>query len=285
MTSDPLTADLSPRFERGSGAAEIVYRRSGRGSALAHLYQRAPCRVLFPTPGPGDHPLAVLVTTSGGLAGGDRLRFTARIETGAAAVVTSQAAEKVYRSLGPECRCDVDIEVGDDAWLEWLPQETILFEGARLLRRTRAAVAPRGRLLACETVVFGRGARGERFASGLYHDGWRLSRDGRLIWADALRLEGDCLAQLDSPMAFAGAAALATVLYLAPDAAELLPSAQRLTEAARSRAGVTLVNGLLLARFMGKVPSLVRADLVHYVAQLRHAAAGLPPVAPRLWSC
>ena len=131
----------------------------------------------------------MLLTTSGGIAGGDRLRIAVSVEAGAAALLTSQAAEKIYRSLGPEARCAVSLQIGDGAWLEWLPQETILFQAARFSRSIEAKLSATGRLLASEIVVFGRLARGERFSSGRLQDRWRLHRGGGLIWTDAVCLE------------------------------------------------------------------------------------------------
>ena len=125
----------------------------------------------------------------------------------------------------------MSLAAGDGAWLEWLPQETILFDGARLVRRIAADLAPGARLLAAETLVFGRAARGERFTRGLLHEGWRLSRGGPLVWADALRLEDDVARRLASPAGFGGALALATALYVGEDAAALLPAARALAEA------------------------------------------------------
>jgi urease accessory protein len=268
-----------PTLQRGNGAADIVFGRAG----LARLYQRTPCRVLFPRPEQDDLPVAALLTTSGGLAGGDRLHLSITAEAGARAVVATVAAEKVYRSLGPMAEVDVTLAVGADGWLEWLPQETILFDRARLSRRVAADVAHGARLLAAETVVFGRAARGERFAQGLLHESWRIRSAGRLVWADALRLEGDIGARLDAAAAFAGAAALATAVYVGDDAASLLPLARSLVETSGGQGGATIVNGVLIARILGPRADSVRRVLMHYIAGLRHAAAGLPAALPRLW--
>ena len=274
--------------QRSEGEAEIAFELRGGRSVLSHLYQRAPCRVLFPATAIDDLPEAVLVTTSGGIAGGDRLRIAVSVEAGAAALLTSQAAEKIYRSLGPEARCAVSLQIGDGAWLEWLPQETILFQAARFSRTIEAKLSATGRLLASEMVVFGRLARGERFSSGRLQDRWRLHRGGGLIWTDTVCLEvhpGDYPegTALDEPLAFGGARAMATVVYAGPDAAQHLALARSLTGEAGCRAGATLVNGTLLAQFLAEDPRRLRADLAGYVAALRHAAAGLPARPPRLW--
>lgn len=270
-------------LQRGDGAAELVFARRGPATALAHLYQHDPGRVLFPRPDPGDPMSAVLLTTSGGLAGGDRLRISVAAQAAAVASVTSQAAEKVYRSLGDDCYLSATLDVGPEAMLEWLPQEAILFDGARLRRRTEAQVAPGGRLLACEMLVFGRAARGESYTSGFVLDTWRIRRGTRLIWADALRLDGDVTAQLARPTSFDGARAMATVIYVGDDSASHLEAARTLLESAETKAGVTVVNGVLLARFLGRDAAAVRRDLMGYLGGLRNAVAGWPPRLPRVW--
>ena len=280
-----IVARAVPVFERGDGASELRFARRDGVTSLAHLYQRAPCRVLFPNTPADDLPLAALLTTSGGLAGGDRVRISVGAEEGAQAVVTTQAAEKIYRSLGPDTRIDIALTVGADAWLEWIPQETILFDRARLARGTTVEIEPSGRLLAAEMIVFGRTARGERLSAGLLHDRWTVRVAGRLRWIDAVRLDGDIARHLDSPAGFDGATAIATAVYVGANAPSLLPLARALALDSDSRAGATLIDGILLARFLGRDARVLRADLARYLADLRRAAAGLPARVPRLWQC
>ena len=270
-------------LQRGDGAAELVFAPGASGARLTHLYQRSPCRVLFPKTEAGEPPNAVLLTTCGGLADGDRVRINVTAEAGARATVTSQAAEKIYRSRGDDCRVGVTLTAGAGAWLEFLPHETILFDGGRLRRATELHVAGGGRLLACEMVTFGRVARGEEFRRGFLRDAWSVRRAGGLVWTDALKLEGDLPALLGRARAFAGARALASVLYVADDAPEHLESARLLLEGATSHAAVTAVNGLLLARFFGPDPAAVRRDLGLYLGGLRHHVAGLARQLPRVW--
>lgn len=279
----PVDVRPASDFERCDGASEVRFSRRNGVTAVTHLFQRAPCRVLFPNAPADDLPLAVLLTTSGGLAGGDRVRISVGAQDAAQAVVTTQAAEKIYRSLGPETRIDIALTIGPDAWLEWLPQETILFDRARLSRRTTAEIQAGGRLLAAEMIVFGRTARGERLSAGLLHDRWAVRVDGRLRWIDAIRLEGDIERRLHAPAGFDGAAAIATAIYVGPDVASLLPLARALALDSDSRAGATVVDGILLARFIGRDARLLRGDLACYLAELRRAAMGLPARVPRLW--
>jgi urease accessory protein len=238
---------------------------------------------MFPNVDGGDPALAVLVTTSGGLTGGDSVRVVATAARGAAVTITSQAAEKLYRSLGADIRIDVALDVAEDAYLEYLPQETIIFDGARVMRRTRVQVAPRARFLACDMLVFGRAAHGERLREGKVYDAWRISQGPELLWADALALEGDIAQRLDSPFTFAAAESLATAVYVGTNAMSLLPFARKLAETGASRGGATIVRGTLLARFFGTPAAAVRADLARYMKGIR-AALGWPARLPRMWS-
>jgi len=266
------------------GRAEIVFVCDGARTRLAHLYQHEPLRVLFPAAPAEDCLQAALVTTSGGLVGGDRLAVDIRAGRGASALISPQAAEKVYRSTGAECRIHVSLAGEAGSWLEWLPQETILFEGARLRRSTIIEAAAEARVFAGEMLVFGRVGRGERFSRGLVRDAWDVRRAGALVWADALLLSDDTAAALAHPAGFDGAVACATAIYVAPDAGQRLADARRaLGDPAEVRCGATLVNGIVVARFLSRRPLALRDAFGAFWKSFRHAVAGLPPVLPRLW--
>ncbi|CAA9235404.1 MAG: Urease accessory protein UreD, partial [uncultured Acetobacteraceae bacterium] len=211
----PRDHPTAPQHQRADGAFELRFGPDGK---LRHLFQQAPLRVLFPTPDPGEPPLAAVVNCAGGLAGGDVLRQEARLAAGARATVSTAAAEKVYRSLGAETRIATSLALGPGAVLEWIPQETILFDGARMVRRLRADLAGGAVLLAAETLVFGRAARGERLRSGALLDAWRVHGPEGLLWADALALPDELGEALEAPFGFAGAEALGTLLLAGPGA-------------------------------------------------------------------
>lgn len=258
------------------------------GARLAGLDQRTPWRVLFPRPAAGEPLIAVLSNIGGGVLGGDRADIAVTVRDEARAVVTTQAAEKIYRAAGmAPARIETRLEVGAGAWLDWAPQEAILFDGARLERTLTVDVAAGGQLLAGEMLIYGRTARGERFGRGLLLDRWRVHRDGRLVWADGQSLDGDIATALNAPAGYAGAVAAATLVLVADDAPRHLDVARELAGEVASdgslRAAATLVNGVLLLRVLGQDAAAVRAQWMAARGALRHAAGGLPLSAPRLW--
>ncbi len=272
-----------PRWADGAGEIGVVAVEGE--TRLAHLYQSDPCRVLFPR-SPLKAPFeGVFVTTSGGLVGGDRLRFSVTAGPGSTACITSQAAEKIYRSTGATTELDIAVEAKAGATLEWMPQETIAFDNARLRRNTRIDAASGARLLAGEIVVFGRIAHGERFAAGLLHDGWRCYRDGVLVWADALHLEGDIAGTIAAPMSFGGATACATMLYVADDAARHLPTARDMLAplATDGRAAASCIGPVLVMRLMGKDAAALRRNYSALWSRFRSEVMGLPTALPRVW--
>jgi urease accessory protein len=217
----------------------------------------------------------VFITTSGGVTDGDSLVMAVEVGPYADVVAATQAAEKIYRAArGAEhCAMDITLGVGEGATLDWLPQETIVFEGARLKRRTVADVATGGSLLACEMVVLGRAASGERFTSGLLLDAWSVRRAGKLVWTDALRVEGET----PTGAGFGEANALATIIGVWDEPQPRFERARALLENADAvRAGVTLVNGIVVARLLGEATS-VRAAITRFLGDFRGRRL------PRVW--
>jgi urease accessory protein len=280
--------------ERSDDAISISQADDSRISALrgigrlAHLYQHDPLRVLFPVPEPDDIPLAVLLTTSGGLVAGDRLSLSVQVAEGAAAQVTAAAAEKIYRSLGATSEINQHLAVGAGGWLEYLPPETILFDGARLRRRTIVELGPRAGMLGGGILVFGRQAHGERLTHGLVNERWEVSRDGALVWGDALHLDGDLATVIADPACFASAAACATMILAPPDGephgfVDAARAVQARSATPGLQAGVTAVGGLLIARWLAVDALTLRRAYADLACHLRRAAMGLPPRLPRLW--
>ncbi|QPM89043.1 urease accessory protein UreD [Pseudooceanicola algae] len=199
-----------------------VLRLSARpGARIGDLHQSGSLKALFPA---ARHGMlnAVFLNTSGGVTGGDRYSITAEARDGAALSLTSQAAERLYRAQPDETgHVEVSLRVGAGGRLDWLPQETILFDAARVCRRFQVDLEPDARFLAVEPLVFGRVAMGEVVRDGLLKDRWRLRRDGRLIFADNLTFDSADLPldrQRMRPGVAAGAGAMAALLFAAPGA-------------------------------------------------------------------
>jgi urease accessory protein len=274
--------------QRVDGAVCLELRSvEGGGTRLADLYQRAPCRVLFPTPEVGEPALAVLLTTSGGLTGGDRTAVTVIVGREACATITTQAAERIYRALDVdgETRMHFALEIGARAWAECLAQETILFNGARLRRTFTANIASGGRLLALESFVFGRTGMGERFDTGLLHDAWQISRDGRLVWIDALHLDGDIARLFRQPFGFGTCVAYSTLLYVGADAGERIDAVRDTLAACGKHGAATVLDDVLIVRAMAERAHELRAAMIRVACTLRRAAGGWPARLPRLWNC
>jgi urease accessory protein len=269
-----------PRLQRASGECRVVFAVRDGQTRLTDLYQRDPCRILFPDPEPGEPPQAILVTTSGGVTDGDALKIAVEVGPGGKAIAATQAAEKIYRAarVAEHCAIDVSVTVGAGASLDWLPQETIVFEGSRLKRRTEAHVAPGGALLASEMVVLGRAASGERFTGGLVLDAWSVRRanekgEGKLLWTDTLRVEGET----PTGAGFGSANALSTVIGVWDEPRPFFEKARALLESAdQVRAGVTLVNGVMVARLLGEATQ-VRAATIRFLTGFRGQRL------PRVW--
>jgi urease accessory protein len=279
---------MSDMPARVRGAAEIGFARRNGATRLVHLYERDPLRVLFPLPEAGEPPQAAIVTTSGGLVAGDHVDVCVRVGDSAAAQVTASAAEKIYRSLGATTEVSQSLTIGDGAALEFLPPETILFDGARLRRETAVDLAPSAGFLGGGITVFGRRARGEGFGRGFLHEVWEVRVGGDLVWGDALHLDGDVAAITGHPGCFDGAAGFATLL-LAPagrDPGKFVDAAravQATTARPGLRAGATVVGGLLLARWLADDAMLLRRAYADLACHLRAEAMGLPRQMPRIW--
>ena len=238
-----------------------------------HVGEVGSLRVRFPGPAAADLE-AVIVNTAGGIAGGDQLALDISVGATARLTVTTAAAEKVYRSLGPAAAVNLTLTVEANGTLVWLPQETILFDRARLRRTIEVDLAENARLVLAEALVFGRAAMGEAMEQGSVFDRWRVRRGGKLILAETTRLDDEIGAQLRQPAVAAGGAALATLLLVPGDEAHV--TAVRAIADPRGEVAISAWNGLAVARFVARDGAALRYDLTAALTAL-----GVP--LPRLW--
>ena len=265
---------IRPRMQRAHGAATIGVSCEAGATRLRRLFQDGCAKIRLPRDAQAASLEAVMINTSGGLTGGDRLEWTAEAHAGARLTLTTQACEKIYRAASGRAEVRLRLDAGPGAAIEWLPQETILFEAGALDRRLDADLAEDARLLAVEAVVLGRTAMGERVRRGRMRDSWRVRRAGRLVFADELRLEGDLDHQGAGPATLAGACAFATLLLVADDAERAL---QPVRTALGPAGGASAFDGKLIARVVAKDGLALRRALVPALEALRGARL------PRVW--
>jgi urease accessory protein len=240
----------------------------GRGiTHKTRLHEAGSLRVRFP--GARARELeGVLINTAGGMAGGDQFDLDIVSDAQARLAVSSAAAEKVYRSLGPDAQIRIKLSLGAGASLAWLPKETILFDGARLTRTIDVELAADARLVFAEALVFGRTGMGETVDHGFLFDRWRVRRGGALVFAETVRLDGAIAAKLADPAIAAGGAAVATVLVIPGDEHTLVPL-RALAPELRGEVGTSAWNGIAVARLCAAGGAALRDDLTTLLATLR----------------
>lgn len=260
-----------PLLQRAQGLGRISVEARDGGTVLRRLYQDGCAKVRMPRDPDAPGLEAVLLNTAGGLTGGDRMGWRAEVGADAQLTLTTQACEKTYRSLESDAEVDVHLEVGPRGRLDWLPQETILFDRARLARRFTVEMAEDATLLAVEAVILGRLAMGEDPIEAQLHDRWRVRRRDRLVYADHLRLDD---AYAGSPL-LAGAKAYASLLFVAADAERLIDP---LRDALGNQGGASAFDGKIVARVLAPDGYALRKALIPALGVLR---GGAPP--PRVW--
>ncbi|HBK05829.1 MAG TPA: urease accessory protein [Acetobacteraceae bacterium] len=267
-------------LQRAVGELRVAVKRFGPETVLDELRQVGCLKARFPrriVPGWMD---VVMLNTGGGVAGGDRLDLAFRVGAGGQVTIAAQAAERFYRALAADApsRVRTRLTVADGGALEWLPQETILFDRSALDRRLEVDLAADARFLGVETIVFGRAAMGETVRQGWLRDLIRVRRGEELLLHDAIRLNGEIAAALARPAVGGGASVVTTMVYLAPDAGAKLDAVRDALGCAE--AGASVWNGMMVARILGADSASVRATVVAALGVLREAR----PL-PRVWLC
>lgn len=275
------------RTEPTSAASAIFAANRAQGSVTfdvhqvegvtrrRQLHESGSLRVRFPSP-EAEGLSAMFVNTAGGIAGGDRFDIDIAVGEGSSLAVTTAAAEKIYRAQGPAAEVNITLKVAAGAHMSWLPQETILFDRARVTRRIDIDLAERASLLLCEIVVFGRAAMGERMLQGEFVDRWRLRRGGRLAFAETVRLDGDIGAKLTKPAVANGGVAIGMALIVPGDEALV----ERIREVATpfgGEVGISSWNGFAMARFCAQDAARLRADMMAVLGRASTTAL------PRMW--
>ena len=230
---------------------------------------------------------SVILHTAGGVVGGDRLSSHFHLQPNAKALITSAAASKIYRSSGLESQQNIDIQLESGANLEWLPQETIVFDGAIYQQNLRVELAPGARILLWEITRFGRTARGEKFLSGKWRSHTEIWQQNRPLWIDRQLLIGG-EKMLESPHGLAGKPVVATLTWIGePITVELLEKVRALPSAATTYpgniVGATRIPNGLLCRYRGDSTAAARDWFVSVWDLLRLFFSARPCCLPRVW--
>jgi len=267
-----------PELQRARGAGRISTKQGVHGTRLDRLFQDGCAKIRLPHTH-SEALEAVLINTAGGLTGGDHMDWIAEIAAGGKVVLTTQACERIYRSLGGAAHVRTRLDVGADAHLDWMPQETILFAASQLDRRIDINLADGASLTAVEAILLGRDAMGELALDAQLRDNWRVRRNGRLTHAEATRLDGSA-AERSGLSLLAGKRAFATVLHIAPSAdacgarlnrlRAILPDDGRIAASANGER--------LVIRALAQTGLALRHLIVPILAELSGAGT-----LPRLW--
>ncbi|MBY0381875.1 MAG: urease accessory protein UreD [Xanthobacteraceae bacterium] len=272
-----MTADSSDVFAANRAMGEVAFELHNDNGVTrrGQLHEAGSLRVRFPS-SDVEGLSAVFINTAGGIAGGDRFDIGIKLRKDTKLTVTTAAAEKIYRSHGPEAQLKIALDVEQGASLAWLPQETILFDKAAVTREIAIDLHEDASFLMCEMVVFGRTAMGETMRRGMFLDKWRVRRGGRLVFAENVRLDGDLDRAFAHRVVTDGQGAIGTVL-IAPGDETLVEHIRDGVASFRGEVGVSCWNGFAMVRFCAQDAAQLRIDVMTVLGRVR------PQKLPRLW--
>lgn len=272
MNASPVQ---SSKHQRSQGAARVGLVAGSRGAVLSGLHQSGSAKAIVLANGPEPGPEIVFLNTSGGLTGGDRLSYALDLGPGCRASATTQTAERAYRASEGTARVDVCHSVGAGGHLDWLPQETILFDGSALARRTTIDLAPGAGCLFLESVVLGRAAMGETLRRVVFDDHRAILRAGQPVLIEPLRL---CCAALDAgPAVLGGARAIASLALVTQGAEDAVDATRAVLGEAGVQGGASGFDGKLVVRLMATDGWPLRRQIARLLSVLR------PGPLPRVW--
>ncbi|HLX81976.1 MAG TPA: urease accessory protein UreD [Burkholderiales bacterium] len=270
-----------PVVSSWKASLSLEFRLENRKTALSRKIHDGPLVVqkpLYPEGGEVCH--AIVVHPPGGIAGGDELSLEVKTGDGAAALLTTPGAAKWYRSAGPWAR--QSLAFGVQGTLEWLPQETIVFDGALAQTECRVDLAAQAAFIGWDIVCLGRTGAGERLSRGTFRTSVQIHRESKLLWSERGRIDGGGRL-LDSPAGLDGKPVVGTLFASSLNLNQQLLNETRKPEPESGRGAVTLLPGVLLARYLGNSSEAARRYFVALWRLLRPALAGREAVEPRIW--
>jgi urease accessory protein len=272
-------------LERAAGAGRVVFAGGEDGTKIVDIYQKFPVALAFPEIDDARHREAVTINRSGGVAGGDRLQIEIVAQSGSSVAMTTQAAEKVYRALDRPAQVTTRLEVHENAKLAWLPQETIVFDKARIKRRTEVILSSGAEMAALEWLVLGRVESGEKVRSGYVLDSWRVSLDGRLVWAEGFLLSDEMLAHIHKLALLSKWKAIGTLIYFGPDVARRLEVLREIAISLDCKCAATLVGAIIVVRVAAVASVDLKRGIRRLLDQFSRELGPGPFRTPKMWSC
>lgn len=263
-----------PIMQRARGRGAVAFRARNGHTHLADLHQSGCVKAMLPNMH-GERPEVVFINTSGGITGGDQLVFDAQLGAGTSATLTTQTAERLYRASSGVGSIKTSCEVGEGAELFWLPQETIVFDGAALNRQMEVDLHKDASALLLESFMLGREAMGEVLSSCTISDQWRMRREGKIEFAEAMRINDPL--ELSSKAALGDNRAFATLVYAAPRAEDLLGTVRSILSTINSHAAASAWPNVLIARFIDKNSFHLRKSLCTVIEEFTKREL------PRVW--
>jgi urease accessory protein len=261
-------------MQRSRGRAEVAFR--GPGLQLDRLVQEGSAKAILPAVQDGA-PEVVFLNTAGGLAGGDRLDYALAVPEGGRVVATTQTAERAYRATDDTARVRLNLSVGAGGWLDWLPQETILYDGCRLDREVTVDLGSGAGCLFLETVILGRHAMGEVLAGLYLRDSRRVLRDGRPLWTEPMLLDTASLRRSGAPTILGGARAFATLALVRDGAGDAVSALRAVLDEPGVEAAASGFDGRCVVRFLAWDGLPLRRQVIRAIRAIR------PGPLPRVW--
>ena len=260
-----------PKLQRARGKIGLHLN----GQKLEHLYQSGCAKLMLPKTY-GNMSEAVMLNTAGGITGGDRLDVSIMTQS-SPLIVTTQTAERIYRSSTEPAKVYVELHAEQAAILHWIPQETILFEGSELDRTIRLNMSADSKCLLAETIVLGREAMGETMQNCHFTDNWRLFRDGKLFHAESFRLNGNVAEIMAAAAGGNGARILSTIFYAGSDAEQMSFTVKSAVENNTSNCAMSTWEDKLVIRLVSRHSQTARADINNILCIMRQQPM------PRVW--
>jgi urease accessory protein len=270
-------------FPGWQGHLQLTYRHHSTKTQAVQNQGTAPLKVqrsFYPEDPAICHN--TILHTAGGIVGGDRLQLDINLEPQTRVVITTAAAGKIYGSNGTPATQSIVQNIGEHACLEWLPQETIIFNKAIFYQHLQVNLAATGSWLGWEINRFGRTARGERFTQGVWKSATEVYRAGKPIWIDRQILSGDEI--IDGPHSLAGHSIIGTLAWIGAEVSkDLVIEARSNFVGEPSKIGVTRLTEGLLCRYRGDSTSEVRQWFTAIWHLLRYSFLDSPPIHLRVW--